>query len=1123
MIIQQEGFRLSYVEIYNWGTFDGKIWKLQPNGKNSLLTGANGSGKTTLVDAILTLLVPPNKRHYNQSSGAESKRERDENSYVLGAYGTLQSESGLAAKTKYLRTKDDFSILLGVFFNAETKEYLTLAQSRWFSDNDMKRSYMVCASALTIEEHFLPFDTGGVWRQNLKKKHGAEEFDSFTKYALRFSKTFGFKSEKALVLFAQTVGIKVLGNLNDFIRTNMLEENDAETEFSQLRELYDNLLTAHKAIEKAREQAALLEPILENSKAYHIATDELSETQELQDLIAFYFAQQKVTLYGNAKQELENDILRKGNQIEDTRRMMGELGLQRDELTVSISGNKAYEQLQQLERNIKQAEEDSNNRQKRANAYNKLAESLTWKSDPLEKQFYQGLEDAKKGISQAETDVQVLEDKEFEIKTKFDQTQQLFTEQKAHVASLLQRKNRVPLEQVTIREQLIKKLNIAETHLPFVAELIKATDADWEPTIERLFRPLGLTLLVKEEHLEAVSRYMQQNDLEGKIAYQKMGKNTPNTDLSRDNREGGVKLEKQSILQKIEVKKGTDFTTSLEVFLHENYNFRCVEGVADLQRYPQSLTEKGLIKSENHYEKDDSSSVSTKERYILGWDNRETILAAQRTAKATEEQIQDINRQIRQSKTQRNELQTRRDTLTRLLSFENFTEIDWKTSTKTVQDLKAQKENLSKSSNQLQTLQGQLETVKRDIDTKDKERERYFNEKTRLETRLESYIENIKTAEEFLENAPKTTVNWANYRPKIEPLLEGKEPSISNISSLEPKVTKNIAETKERKQKDVANFERRLTLDMQRFINPNADILAKYPNWSADVLNLKADVSYLTEFEDFHKKLSEEDLPKHQKRFKEWLNERLIFDIANFKTSLENKESLIVESIEEINASLRDINFSAHPQTYIELDIHKSRDVAIRDFRQMLRDAMPDPAKLIRNEDTELEASFIRIKTIIEELSGNEPWRKKVTDVRNWLEFAAIERYRADNQQRQYYVDSQSLSGGEKAKLAYTILASAIAYQFGIRNEDLRKKSFRFAVVDEAFSKVDPENAVYAMELFKQLNLQLMVVTPLDKINLAEPYIHSVHYVENREKKNSVVYDLPMKVYYSKKEEFAKE
>ena len=186
----------------------------------------------------------------------------------------------------------------------------------------------------------------------------------------------------------------------------------------------------------------------------------------------------------------------------------------------------------------------------------------------------------------------------------------------------------------------------------------------------------------------------------------------------------------------------------------------------------------------------------------------------------------------------------------------------------------------------------------------------------------------------------------------------------------------------------------------------------------------------------------------------------------------------------------------------------------------MLKDAMPDPAKLIQGDELELEKSFKRIQKIIEELSNNESWRKKVTDVRNWLEFAAIERFRADDTERQYYMDSQSLSGGEKAKLAYTILASAIAYQFGIRNENNHRKSFRFAVVDEAFSKVDPENSIYAMELFKQLNLQLMVVTPLDKINLAEPYIHAVHFVQNKNKKNSEVFDLPMEVYLAKKNDF---
>jgi uncharacterized protein YPO0396 len=78
-------------------------------------------------------------------------------------------------------------------------------------------------------------------------------------------------------------------------------------------------------------------------------------------------------------------------------------------------------------------------------------------------------------------------------------------------------------------------------------------------------------------------------------------------------------------------------------------------------------------------------------------------------------------------------------------------------------------------------------------------------------------------------------------------------------------------------------------------------------------------------------------------------------------------------------------------------------------------------------------------------------------------------------------------------------------------------------VVDEAFSKVDPENARFAMELFKQLNLQLMVVTPLDKINIVEKYIHSVHYVENKHRRNSAIYDLTMEEYYDRKEALRQE
>ena len=77
------GFRLVRLEVYNWGTFDEKIWSLDVDGETALLTGDVGSGKSTLVDALITLLVPPKKVTYNKAADA-SARERNLVSYVRG-------------------------------------------------------------------------------------------------------------------------------------------------------------------------------------------------------------------------------------------------------------------------------------------------------------------------------------------------------------------------------------------------------------------------------------------------------------------------------------------------------------------------------------------------------------------------------------------------------------------------------------------------------------------------------------------------------------------------------------------------------------------------------------------------------------------------------------------------------------------------------------------------------------------------------------------------------------------------------------------------------------------------------------------------------------------------------
>src|SRR5690606_12456127 len=110
------------------------------------------------------------------------------------------------------------------------------------------------------------------------------------------------------------------------------------------------------------------------------------------------------------------------------------------------------------------------------------------------------------------------------------------------------------------------------------------------------------------------------------------------------------------------------------------------------------------------------------------------------------------------------------------------------------------------------------------------------------------------------------------------------------------------------------------------------------------------------------------------------------------------------------------------------------------------------------------------------------------------------------------YTGTEKLSGGEQAQLTYTILGSAIAYQFGISKEGLDTRSFRFICVDEAFSRQDEDKARYLMDLCQQLNLQIMVVSPAkaEEVKIVEPYIARVHFVQRRNNRDSVLYDMPL-------------
>jgi uncharacterized protein YPO0396 len=223
--------------------------------------------------------------------------------------------------------------------------------------------------------------------------------------------------------------------------------------------------------------------------------------------------------------------------------------------------------------------------------------------------------------------------------------------------------------------------------------------------------------------------------------------------------------------------------------------------------------------------------------------------------------------------------------------------------------------------------------------------------------------------------------------------------------------------------------------------------------------------------------------------------------VASFQDNLETHCIEIQGKISHLNEALRGIEYS--PRTFIKIRAAQTSDPDIRDFRHRLKACLEFG---LNADAADRESAFGRISELIARLRERPDWASKVTDTRMWLSFGVEELHRESEAQENFYSDTGGKSGGQKAKLAFTILASAIAYQYGIARSRANPESFRFVVIDEMFARSDETNARYALQLFATFQLQLLIVCPLDaRARVVEPFVSSYHLSLNPTTEESTV------------------
>ncbi len=1128
------GFRLQYMEVYNWGTFDEKVFRINPQGNNSLLTGANASGKSTYIDALLTLMVPAKKdRFYNQSSGVDKKGNRTEETYVLGHYGNIQEEGKSSTSTQKLREKDTYSVILACFKNTDLKE-VTLFQVRWFnSSGELNRQFGIAHTTLEIEKDFRDFDSKGLWKRRLDKKYNSnttkkkiEFIDGPTAYAERMASLFGMRSVKALSLFNQVVGVKVLEDLDEFIRTNMLEEHtengkNSEEAFLELKSSFNTLIDAKTNIEKAKEQIKQLTPINEIAITLTNIQADLHRLENSKETAVYWFAKKCIELGKKELEKCSEELQRLNEELTVLRGK--EETLKQDERTISISIEKdeVGSKIKYLEKEIKQLETSKNLRSKKLDDYNKIAQKIELSTNPSEETFNANREKAKKIKYSIEKDVIDENKKLRSLETEEEKLKQDTGDLVKTIKTLQENKNNIAGREAEIRDEIINNIGASKDEIPFIGELIKVKDDEinWESSIEKVLHNFALRLIVPPKYFAKVNEYVNSNNLRGRIRYDKYEDQDYLKNLKYKN------INDKSIINKIEIKPKTQYKEWIENYLEVQFDFVCVDDLEEFDRHSEmAITQMGLIKfKRGKHEKDDRSHVSRKDNYVLGWDNKEKIASLRKDLINLQNQQTENKKAITSKNTEIQNLGIFRDRCQDLFSkFEKFDDVNWQSYANEIQEKTVQKEALENTNDRVKKLQEQLRKVQ--IDLNQVSDVDIFNKSQDIFKKGKD-IEGI----EGEINANKKTIQITGITDIVEFENTNKEilnVDYSNIKTTQTNFQRDLAQKDDELKKKKQHNEREVIIKINDFKKPSEEIANKFKDWRSDVNSLPDSVNLdlISEYQRFLDRLEKDNLPSFEKKFNEYLQETITNKVGDFRMFFENWSESIKENIKHLNDSLKEIDFKNSPKTYIQLVAPNKISDEVKEFRKLLEEAVPNVNQMEKTIDGREYHFNNHIHPFIEKLDKEE-WRRKVMDVRYWFNYKAEEFYKENNQKFKTYEAMGQLSGGEKAQLTYTILGSAIAYQFGLTNynQGLESKSFRFIAIDEAFKAQDEEKARYLITLCKQLHLQLLVVTPSDNIHIVENDISFVHFVERKEERHSWIYDMPIEQFKEEKANYLKQ
>ncbi|MDH3018390.1 ATP-binding protein [Gordonia alkanivorans] len=1069
-------YHLSRLQLINWGVFDG-YHSIPFSSNGSLITGSSGSGKSSLLDAISLAFLPDHRRNFNASGDAtaagSSSGKRTVGKYVRGAWGERRDGTNAHREIMYLRGTGPAWAAIAVTYTSTSGTAITGLVLKWLAAGkmtDAHSSYFIYDGDADIVDACNEWAAANYNSAKFRDR-GWRGGPGEGKYLSTLYSLIGIRgSDAAQQLLGKAKSLKSVGGLAQFVREFMLDAPTSIVGIADALEQIDPLVEARELLDVARRKRTILGNIEEVHERYATESATFSVLDTIDSTtIRSYVNNLRIRNAQPEVADLDDQITRLDGDLAALTTQHDQLRQDHSLLLARIATSTG--DLAPLREQLGGAQKLSTEVTARRNAYEDKVSALGF-SPPTNAEGFWSLraeliEEATKIDGQLEAGrahyAEALA-REVAARSRRDTAQE-------ELGRVEQAGSALPRTEHEMRRVIAHALQIDESELKYVAELVELDPDEerWRLAVEKVLRNAGLRLLVPDKHFRSALRFVNSHDMRGRIQ------------LHQAETRPMPVVEPGTLASKLRsVDPGHPCAAEAMTVLAKLGNHMCVDNPGEFSQYAKAVTDQGLRKDSAKLAVKDDRQQLRRSQYIFVGDEESKITALRDELAYEERAFDDAREDCAELDRERSAKERRRDAYRRVCEqFTQWNEIDVDSVDDRVDQLTDQYDLLMEENPDVEALQRKAEDlweqVRHAISQAALVKDKIARQDERR-TQLLDLIDRLKP-EEVAAQAEKTL---DGFREDLSATLD-----VLNPEPYRQEIVKAAGRERDRMRSDARRSRDELARILDTYDEEFPDAI---PNDSDDF------DERIHDYVAVCRRIDERELPSAYERMRRLITEQAPGAILGLHMAADAEERRIVEQIERVNTGLGAVAFNRG--TRLRLVPGRKKLAAVEELTEKARQISNRATAVSFGDEQAILEQYSDILLLRERLAGNTPedrqWTRDALDVRNRFDFYCEEHDAESGETIRTYSNAGDNSGGEQEKLMAFCLAGALSFNLASPHGNDNRPIFAQLMLDEAFSKSDPQFAQQALSAFRKFGFQLIIVATVQNTSTIQPYVDNV-------------------------------